>query len=121
MGARQDVTLLKLERAHLTIGDLADRLGVRVVASRNFVRANLSSNGVKTRGALLVSLELLDDSSARVEIGADAVVLLLLLGSQVAILRACRIENLLRLMPRGLAKIVLSLDVLRHDLHPFQG
>jgi hypothetical protein len=24
-------------------------------------------------------------------------------------------------MPRGLAKIVLSLDVLRHDLHPFQG
>jgi hypothetical protein len=27
----------------------------------------------------------------------------------------------LRLMPRGLAKIVLSLDVFRHDLHPFQG
>ena len=119
--ARQNVALLEVERANLATSELADRLGVRVVASRNFVRADLSSNGVETRGALLVSLELLDDSSARVKIGADAVVLLLLLGSQVAILRACRIENLLRLMPRGLAKIVLSLDVLRHDLHPFQG
>jgi hypothetical protein len=119
--ARQNVALLELEGAHLATSELADRLNVRVVTSRNFVRANLSSNSVETRGALLVSLELLDDSSARVKIGADAVVLLLLLGSQVAILRACRIENLLRLMPRGLAKIVLSLDVLRHDLHPFQG
>jgi len=118
---RQDVALLEVERADLAAGELADRLSVLVLSSRSLVRADLSSNGVETRSALLVSLQLLDHLSARVKIGADAIVLLLLLSSQVAVLGACRIEDLLRLMPRGLAKIVLSLDVLRHDLHPFQG
>ena len=76
-------------------------------------------NGLKNR--LVPPMEkayaaLLDDRRARVELARDAIVLLLLVRVQVAVLRRSGIEQVLRLVPRGLAKIVLALDVIRHRL-----
>ena len=106
-------------RADLAAHEGADGLRVGVVARGLLVRADLSRDRVEARRALLVGLQLLDRLRALVELGGDAIVLLLLLGVEVAVLRGRRLEQVLRLVPRGLAKIVLALDVLGHLISPF--
>lgn len=120
-GLRDGATLERV-RADLATRERADGLGVRVgVAARLIVGAMLASDRVEARGALLVDLELLDDRGALIELGADAIVGLLLLGGQVAVLRGRRVEEVLRLGPCGLAKVVLALDVVLHSDTPFMG